>query len=44
MTENPPRSGVGAWENNDLVAYAAATMARYMRQRIARMDRLTFNA
>lgn len=35
MTEDPPRSGVEAWEDNDLVAYAAAAMARYMRQRIA---------
>lgn len=35
--------GVGAWEDSDLVACAAAAMARYMRQRTARMDRLTFD-
>lgn len=38
----PERSGVGAWEESDVVACAAAAMARYMRQRIARMDRLAF--
>ncbi|CEE46872.1 hypothetical protein XAC2911_670015 [Xanthomonas citri pv. citri] len=35
-------AGVGAWEESDVVACAAAAMARYMRQRIARMDRLAF--
>lgn len=35
--------GVGAWDDSDLVACAAAAMARYMRQRTARMDRLTFD-